>query len=119
MTLDEYITANLKRPFVWGSHDCVLFAAGWVRAATGKDYLAEFGQWTNARQAMRIVRNLGGLEKAINDRLTRLNPNLAEDGHIALYNGCMCLFSGPHIVGPNKNGLEFIDRTKAECAWHL
>lgn len=117
MTLHEYITANLRKPFAWGEHDCVLFAAGWVAIATGKDYTSALPRWSSAKQALRMVRNLGGMEAIVDARLTRAPPNLAQDGDIALYNECLCIFSGPHIVGPGKDGLERIDRTKAECAW--
>lgn len=117
MTLHEYITANLRKPFVWGEFDCVLFAVGWLKIATGVDYIADLPKWNSEKQALRVIKRVGGLEKAIDTKLKRINPNLAGDGDVALYNGCMCLFSGAYIIGPNKGGLERIDRTKAECAW--
>lgn len=117
MTLPEYITANLQKPFAWGSHDCVLFAVGWLNVSTGRDHLAEFGSWGNAREAMRIVKRLGGLERAVDARLTRINPHLAKDGDLALYKRCLCLFSGAYIVGPSHDGLAYINRLEAECAW--
>jgi len=119
MTLAEYITRHLAKPFKWGENDCVLFAAEWVKISTGKDYLAELPKWTTAKEALRIVQSLGGLEAALDERFTRINPHTAKDGDIALYKGCMCIFSGPKIVGPNINGLEFVKRTAAECAWSL
>jgi hypothetical protein len=118
MTLPDYIAANLTRPFVWGSHDCILFGFGWVNQQTGRDWLAEFTPWKTPKQAMRIVKRLSGLEAAFDARFTRINPNLARDGDIALYNGCMCLFSGPHIVGPGPDGMTFVNRLRATCAWH-
>lgn len=117
MTLAEYITSNLKREFEWGNFDCVLFAAGWVTHATGGDPLADVKKWKSERQALRGIKAVGGLEKALDERFTRINPNFAKDGDLALYKGAVCIFSGPHIVGPNKNGLEFINRMEAECAW--
>jgi hypothetical protein len=119
MTLPEYITRLLREPFCWGKHDCVLFAVGWLNIRSDKNWLDEFGTWQNAKEAMRIVKNLGGLEHACNVRLTKISPNMAQDGDIALYRRCLCLFSGSNIVGPNKNGLEFIDRTQAESAWSV
>jgi len=117
MTLADYITRLLREPFCWGKHDCVNFANGYVKAQTGKDHLAEFGEWSTALGAARKIKQAGGLEAALDARFTRINPNLAKDGDLALYKNSVCLFSGPHIVGPGKNGLEFIDRKHAECAW--
>lgn len=119
MKLHEYITSRLSMPFAWGSLDCVLFTAEWVRISTGVDHLADLPKWSTAREAMRVVQSLGGLEVALDERFTRIHPNMAKDGDIALYKGCMCIFSGPKIVGPNINGLEFVKRTEAECAWSL
>jgi hypothetical protein len=119
MTLAEYITANLRMPFVWGSHDCVLFAANWIKHSTGIDHLADAPKWTSAIGAARIVKRLGGLEKLIDDRFDRIHPNLACDGDIALHEGCVCLFSGSRIAAPGQDGLLFFNRTKAECAWRV
>lgn len=117
MTLAEYITANLDKRFAWGSHDCVLFAVRWLEHSTGRDYLSQFPRWSSAKQALRIIKQIGGLEQAIDARLTRINPKLAKDGDVALHNGCMCIFSGPHVVGPGIEKLEFFDRMNVQCAW--
>lgn len=119
MTLADYITANLRKPFVWGEHDCVLFAARWAQAKTGVDYLAYIQPWTSAREAMRMVHDMGGMAEILDARLKRIPPNLARDGDIALYQRCLSIFSGAHIVGPNLNGLEFVNRMQAEAAWRL
>lgn len=117
MTLAEYITANLNRKFEWGSFDCVFFAVGWLNHATGKDYLAGLPEWNTEEEAERVIAKVGGLQAAIDAQLERIHPNLARDGHVTLHKRGMWLFSGPHIVGPGTNGLVFIDRTHAECAW--
>lgn len=119
MTLAEYITRRLRVPFFWGKHDCVLFASGWVKCKTGIDHLADQPTWTSAKGAMRIVRDLGGLESLMDGRFDRINPHAAKDGDLALYNGALCIFSGPHIVGPGPDGLSFIDRMGAVCAWRV
>ena len=35
--LADFIESRRERPFVWGQHDCCLFAADWVALATGQD----------------------------------------------------------------------------------
>lgn len=117
MTLAEYITRHLRVPFCWGEHDCCTFAARWVNEATGVDYLAEFGAWSSALTAVRKIRRAGGLEAIVDARLQRINSNMAKDGDVALYRDSLCLFSGSQIVGPGKEGLVFISRMEAQCAW--
>lgn len=119
MKLHDYITKNLCAPFVWGKHDCVLFAANWVKDAARIDCLDGLGTWATAMEANAAIKRVGGLEAAIDARLTRINPNFANDGDIALQNGTVMIFSGNHIVGPGKDRLIFLSRVKAEAAWSI
>jgi len=116
MTLPDYIVANMARPFIWGEHDCVLFAARWVRMCTGKDYIGAT-TWSSMLDAYRIMKKSGGLAKIVDARLRRIEPNYALDGDVALRGNTLMLFSGHHIVGPGMTGLVFVERTEAKCAW--
>lgn len=117
MTLEEYIGERLDRPFVWGEHDCVLFAIGWLNIRAGRNWLESFPPWSTAKQALRIVQGVGGLSAEFDRRLKPIAPGLARNGDISIFNRSAVLFSGPHIVGAGKSGLLFLDRTKATCAW--
>ena len=119
MTLADYITFHLDRPFAWGSNDCILFAIGWLEHATGKDFLTQHKPWTSAREAIRKVEDAGGLEGLFDAELQRINPHMAIDGDIALIDRTAFLFSGPHIVSVGESGLVFLDRTDALCAWQF
>lgn len=119
MTLAHYLTTWLKVPFTWGTNDCALFSARWVEIKTGKDHLVGIRSWSNKREAIRTLREVGGMKAALDRRLSRVHPNLARDGDLALYRSCLCIVSGPHVVGPSKNGLVFVSRLEAECAWSL
>ena len=99
--------------------DCVLFAAGWVKEKTGVDHLEGMTKWKNERQAKRAIKAAGGLKAAISERLPSVHPNMAKDGDIGLINGSVCIFSGAHVVGAAENGLKFINRMEAECAWSV
>jgi hypothetical protein len=118
MTLADYITANLGKPFAWGTHDCVLFAIGWLEHATGRDHLSAYKPWASAKEAARKVDQAGGLEGLFDGQLQRINPHLAVDGDIALLDRTAFLFSGPHIVSVGESGLVFLNRMDAQCAWH-
>lgn len=119
MTLASFIGANLARPFIWGEWDCVTLASEWVKIKTGGDPLAGLPEWHNAREALRVIKSVGGLAAALDARFNRVHPNKAKDGDIALYKNCLCLFSGVHIVGPNVDGLTFVSRLDATIAWSV
>lgn len=118
MNLDEYITAHLARPFVWGENDCILFSVTWINLQTGRNYLAAFPPWSNARQALRLVQSIGGLAAEFDRRLTRIPPSQARDGDLALVGRTACIFSGSRVVAPAAIGLQFMDRTQSCAAWY-
>lgn len=117
MTLPEYISLHANKPFKWGENDCCTFIGEWARIKTGRDYLAEHKPWTTAKQAARKLRDLGGLSVLLQSTLKQINPNMAQDGDLTIYQGTAHLFSGRHIVSVGLDGLVFTDRTKAKEAW--
>jgi len=117
MILADYIQQNLDRPFEWGQHDCVTFAANWLKLSTGVDYLSDLKSWTTAKEAAKQIKSVGGLENALDTRLKRINPNMAKDGDVALYKGAVCIFTGRNIVGTGDLKLTFNIRMLAEGAW--
>lgn len=117
MRLADYLQQHRHTSFEWGKHDCVLFAARWVQIATGVDHLADVPAWHDEREALRMLRDHGGLEALLDERFERVHPNLAQDGALTIYERSVCLFSGAHIVGPGLAGLTFNNRTLATCAW--
>lgn len=59
-SLMKTIEAAAKRPFVWGEHDCVHFAADCVLAITGEDPLADFrGSYDSKESAIEVLRSKG------------------------------------------------------------
>lgn len=119
MTLADYIATHLSTPFKWGEHDCVLFAARWVQASTGRDPLAGLPHWDSKRTAAQVIAFVGGLVVALDERFVRVQPNFARDGDLVLREGAVCIVSGPHLVGAGPAGLNFIDRTEAQFAWSV
>lgn len=121
MNYAAYILDRLDQPFRWGTNDCVTFAVGWLSMRAGVSWLdaAPNPDWETPRQAAIAIKKVGGLEKAFNQNLKAINPNYAQDGDITIVGKCAMLFTGRHLVGPGQDGLVFIDRTKAKCAWSL
>lgn len=55
--LSSYIAASMRRPFAWGSHDCVMFAAGAVEAMTGHDPAATHrGKYSTPKGAAGVLK---------------------------------------------------------------
>jgi hypothetical protein len=117
MRLSEYIQTHSNKRFEWGVHDCITFTIGFLEIQTGRDYLTEHRPWRTARQAHKKLRDLQGLFFLFNDSLTSINPNLARDGDLAIHGNTAFLFSGRHIVSVGPDGLVFVDRMIALCAW--
>ena len=58
MLLPRYVAES--GPFAWGSNDCALWAAKWVRLCTGQDFTADWeGRYTTAAGAARRMLDLG------------------------------------------------------------
>lgn len=72
--------------FAWGVRDCFLLAADVVQALHGRDPGADLrGTYTSAGQAMRRLRELGGLAGLLHARVGRpLAREDAGDGAVAL-----------------------------------
>ena len=117
MMLFEYISLHASKPFKWGENDCCTFIGEWIRIKTGRDYLAEHKPWRTARQAAKKLKDLGGIPALLQSNLKQINPNMAQDGDLTIYQGTANLFSGRHIVSVGLDGLVFTDRIKAKEAW--
>lgn len=117
--LGEYLAKHFDSKFEWGVFDCVLFAANWAELATGHNYLEGVPLWTNEREALRTLAELGGIEAVVDARLERINPHRAKDGSIALRERTLCIFNGEYILGPGVDRLLTFDRMEAKCAWQL
>jgi hypothetical protein len=117
MTLSEYVEQSFHRPFKWGEHDCTLFVINWIKEATGKDFLETLPKWNSEREALGLIKSLGGLEKACDDRLKRIPVVQAKNGDIGMIDKSLCLFIGPRIVATGVNGLIYFNRGDAKCAW--
>jgi hypothetical protein len=116
MKLHDYITARMEQPFAWGVNDCILFAVGWAELATEKKYIPEV-TWSNEKEALQVLKDLGGMIAAFDRNFSRIEPSFARDGDLAIVDETAYLFSGPHIVGVGKAGLIFKNRTEASCAY--
>jgi len=86
--LAEHILLAYSRPFAWGSHDCVLWCAEWVRKCTGHDHAEKFkGTYSTAAGAKALMRRRKWKSpEAIADKFLLVKPvMLARRGDIVLH----------------------------------
>jgi hypothetical protein len=121
--LHHYLEQVVRQPFVWGHHDCTLFAAGAVLAMTGADHAADFrGRYATARGGKRVLRQAGHTDHvALAESLFAAVPlALAGEGDIAIVTSeegpALGIFAGPgiYVVGPA--GLSIVARDRATKA---
>lgn len=128
--LAAFIEARRHQPFVWGRHDCCLFACDWVVEATGWDPAADFrGRYDSRAGALRALRDIGGgtladTTAAIAARVAALpyeHPLKAQRGDLALVDmACgpsLAVVAGGHLVGAGPAGLLDLPLTDARRAW--
>jgi hypothetical protein len=78
--LDAYVGDEGARPFVWGRRDCILFAAGWVQARTGRDPAAAWrGRYDTGFRAHHLLAQAGGITAAISREMAALGFALTSD----------------------------------------
>lgn len=121
--LAKQIEAARSRPFVWGEHDCALFAANVVKAMTGQDFTKEFiGKYKTAAGATKLIAKNGGLENIATQFLGESMPiYFAGRGDVVLVilEGIeslgICIGTHCAFVGLEK--MEFLPLTDCEKAW--
>src|ERR1700682_4560700 len=59
----DFLLARANEPFVWGEHDCALFAADGILAISGVDIAADFrGQYHDEASALAAIAAVTGIE---------------------------------------------------------
>lgn len=127
--LDALVMERMPTPFAWGENDCVTFAADAVLAMTDEDLMVPWrGQWASARQAVRVLRPLGGLAGAVRAlaRLEEVGARLARRGDVVLVRaprraesvrGALGICLGERIAAPGLRGLVLASLQDGVTAW--
>lgn len=117
-----YIEERQAVPFGWEQpNDCVSFALNGVRVQAG--WSPHKGlQWSSHRGAMRVIRRLGGLEAALDARMTAITPAMAMRGDVAgiaddQIGVRLAIVEGEMLVCPSERGLRRHPRALMIRAW--
>ncbi|ENO1078408.1 DUF6950 family protein [Enterobacter sp. SLBN-59] len=118
------IRAAEKRPFLWGEHDCCLFAADCAEAMTGDNFAdgwrGTYDSETGAKKA--LLRGGGSLEKVLDKYLDEVPVKMAQRGDIAIVENagtrCAGVIYGGAVWVPGETGLVCL-RIKPLSTWRV
>ncbi|WP_407211897.1 DUF6950 family protein [Enterobacter hormaechei] len=118
------IRAAEKRPFLWGEHDCCLFAADCAEAMTGDNFAdgwrGTYDSETGAKKA--LLRGGGSLEKVLAKYLDEVPVKTAQRGDIAVVENvgtrCAGVIYGGAVWVPGEEGLVCL-RIKPLSTWRV
>ena len=122
--LISVIRAAEKRPFLWGEHDCCLFAADCAEAMTGDNFAngwrGTYDSETGAKKA--LLRGGGSLENVLAKYLDEVPVKMAQRGDIAVVenSGTLCagVIYGGAVWVPGEAGLVCL-RIKPLSTWRI
>jgi hypothetical protein len=118
-----FVDSRQNTPHSWGDNDCAKFVAGAVKAATGKDPLKGL-RWGTQTGALRVLKRLGGIEAALDERFERIPPALAKRGDIAgvpdeALGIHPMIVEGDKLVAPGDRGNKRVPRRAMTVAWSI
>lgn len=120
----EISAANL-RPWAWGSHDCMMFAAGVVLAVTGEDLAGTYrGRYVDEAGARALVPDVAAYVAQLAERQgwPEISPNQAQDGDLALLDHGIPIVGviyGRLVFPKSPAGLRTVTRGIASKVWAL
>ncbi len=126
--MTKFIRAAMRRQFVWGERDCILFCTDWVLEVTGIDPAARWrGSYHSKAEAQTIIDGFGGLvelcDEGYAEVLQRCEPEDALVGVITSIEGDVgdvgAVRSGISWVVLTEHGIGRVRIDLADClaAW--
>lgn len=127
MTVDEFITAELSRPFSWGKSDCAAMADRWVQAVAGFSPMDLFGRrHRDEAEALEWLREPGSIAVAVN-RVMRAagfkktaEPRIGDVG-LVFHEGrlCVAILAGSVWICRDEAGLIGVPPAALWKAWRI
>lgn len=124
--LRAYMAATVGRPFAWGTHDCLMFAAGAVEAQTGVDPAARWrGKYRSQRGAEALLKRLGHADAlaAVASHLPEIPQAWAHVGDLASVEVAgiigVGVVMGPHVVVLRADGHGIVTLQPGGRAWRV
>ena len=125
--LVESLKEAKNKPFVWGEHDCCLFAADIVKAMTGDDLAAGYrGKYSTAKEAIKLIKKIsndGTVAGIVDLHFKRVPVSFAKRGDIVSVQTNhgeaigVCAGGGAHFV--IESGTIIYPRPLWSIAWRV
>jgi len=124
IALAGLIKNRRRAPFVWGQHDCCLFAADCAHTITGTDYAADLRGYDSASGAARLIAQRGGFEAMITDLLGQpIQVAQARRGDVAMVmqdgHPALAVVYGAELIAAGYIGLVHLPLAGAVVAWRV
>lgn len=128
--LDAYLVECSTRAFSWVDFNCALFAADWVKRATGNDPAEGLRDLESKKDALRILAEYSSFEDLASKRLgvEPIHPSAAMRGDVVLAKiplndgteaECFGICCGNKFAFPQEIGLRFHPRSVVLQAWRI
>ena len=124
--LAAHVEAHRRAEFVFGRHDCGMFAAGAVAAMCGADPAADLrGRYSTMAGALRRLRKAGHEDHVAlaASLFAEIHPSRAAAGDLAVVETgdgpALAVVSGPHVFVPGPDGLRVVDLLSAARAFRV
>jgi hypothetical protein len=130
----EFLLQRASAPFVWGAHDCALFAADGIEAITGVDIAADFrGKYHDEASAAALIKQVCGGSSVADAALYCARkhglvewskPLFAQRGDLVIAKQGAGMIAGlvhlnGHIVAAGEKGLMIMPITTVQRSWHV
>lgn len=126
--LSNYIKKQQAKPFVWGEHDCALFAANWLLERTGRNIARQLrGCYCSEQSSIDHIQQLGyvDLSDAVHGLLGKpiKHVKLVQRGDIALLDspqGIACgIVCADGVVALSHRCLITVPLSHVVAAWRV
>ena len=122
--LQALIDSRMRAPFAWGSHDCCLFVVAAIEAVTGRR--VSVAAYSSERGAFRVLRAMGGFERAVEAAGGRPEPvGLAQRGDVllveqaGLFGRALAVCGGAQVLAAGPVCLVPVPRARWLAAWSI
>ncbi|WGL97226.1 hypothetical protein QE177_08265 [Arsenophonus sp. aPb] len=122
--LPHTLRAAMSRPFLWGEHDCCLFAADCVIAVCDFDPCSTIrGRYNTKAGALRVLKSeFGTLEDALNRFFTVAQDARPRRGDIVMFDGddglTLGVFWANKVWAVTHDGARHVNKTPI-MAWRV
>lgn len=121
--LAGHIEEAKEKTFAWGTHDCILWCADWVKKLTGEDLATDYrGQYESEEQAAGVIAAMGfdSLPQLVDHHLASVPVKRAQRGDIMLHPmGMLGICGGAYAYFVTENGITKISFTLCHKAWRV